>query len=143
MHALARIGATVALLFALQALAGCAAIKVEEKENYLSRAGFVLYLANTPERIAMLKRLPPNRFVRREHDTVVHFVYADPLVCGCLYIGDQKAYDQYKQARMEQRRADEQLNQLMTAGAYNDPAWSWVAWGALNTGFVPGTGDGW
>ena len=27
---------------------------------------------------------PANRFVQRQHVDTVHYVYADPLVCGCL-----------------------------------------------------------
>jgi hypothetical protein len=142
MHALVRIGATVALLLAVQGLTGCATMRIEQKEDNLAAAGFVIRPANTPERIAMLKRLPPNHFVRREHNNVVHFVYADPLVCGCLYVGDQKAYDQYKRDRMQQQLADEQA---MTANAYADPAWNWGGWGPWDARwtFAYGPGVGW
>jgi hypothetical protein len=98
--------------------------------------------ANTPERIAMLKRLPPHRFIRREHGDVVHYVYADPLVCSCLYVGTQQAYDQYKRDRQQERIADEQQ---LAADEYSDAAWNWGAWGPWGPryGFVYGREFGW
>jgi hypothetical protein len=33
----------------------------------------------------MLNRLPPHTFAQRVNGDAVHYVYADPLVCGCLY----------------------------------------------------------
>jgi len=58
--------------------------RVGEHEDLLSAAGFVVRPANTPERQAMLNRLPPHKFVQRVNGDVIHYVYADPLVCGCL-----------------------------------------------------------
>jgi len=131
-----------ALLFPL--LTACKTAAIEQREDNLAAAGFVLKPADTPERIAMLKRLPPNRFVTRANGNTVHYVYADPLVCGCLYVGTQQAYDQYKRDRMEQRIADEQQ---MAADTYSDAAWNWGAWGpgpwAPGIGFYYGPGFGW
>jgi hypothetical protein len=53
----------------------------------------------------MLKLLPANRVVPRIHVGEIRFVYADPDVCHCLYIGSQRAYDLYKQIRLQQHRA--------------------------------------
>lgn len=100
--------------------------RVAEKEDALSAAGFIVKPANTPERVAMLNRLPPHQFVQRVNGDTVHYVYADPLVCRCLYVGTQQAYGQYKQQQLQQHLADEQL---MTAQAYSDAAWNWNAWG--------------
>jgi hypothetical protein len=142
MPSFARIVTLGTLLLATPALSGCAAMAVKQKEDNLAAAGFVVRPANTPDRIAMLKRLPPHHFVRREHGNVVHFVYADPLVCGCLYVGDQKAYDQYKRDRMQQQLVDEQA---MTADTYADAAWNWNGWGPWDArwGFTYGPGIGW
>ena len=69
---------------------------------------------------------------------------ADPLVCGCLYVGTQAAYNQYKLHEQQQRLADEQQ---MTAQDYSDAAWRWDAWGPWGpvgpAGFVYGTEIGW
>lgn len=108
---------------------------VAEKEDNLAAAGFIVRPANTPERVTMLNRLPPHQFVQRINGDVVHYVYADPLVCGCLYVGTQQAYGQYKQNQLQQHLADEQL---MTAQTYTDTTWNWGAWGPW--GGPPGFG---
>lgn len=140
---LVRSGAIIALLAALQALGGCQSQIIQNKEDGLAAAGFILRPANTPERVAMLKRLPANRFVRREHGDVVHYVYADPIVCSCLYVGNQQAYSQYLRDRQQQQIADQQQ---LAAQEYDDAAWNWGAWGPWGPGyggFVYGGGFGW
>jgi hypothetical protein len=120
-----RIGIALIGLFAIAACQSQSAL-VTQKEDNLAAAGFVVRPANTPERIAMLNRLPPHQFVQRVNGDAVHYVYADPLVCGCLYVGTQQAYNQYKLHEQQQNLADEQL---MTAQTYSDGAWNWGAWG--------------
>jgi hypothetical protein len=76
---------------------------------------------------------------------VVHYVYADPLVCGCLYVGSQQAYNQYKANLLQQQLADEQQ---LTAETYSDANWNWGAWGPWTPagpgfGFVYGPPYGW
>lgn len=137
---------SVVLIGCLAGLAACQTPeqRVTQHEDNLSAAGFIIRPANTPERQAMLHRLPAHKFVRRVNGDVIHYVYADPLVCGCLYVGTQQAYNQYKANELQQNLADEQL---MTAQSYIDPAWSWNAWGPWGPvgpyGFVYGPGFGW
>jgi hypothetical protein len=119
--------------------------QVEQREYLLSAAGFIVRPANTPERQAMLNRLPPHKFVQRVNGNVVHYVYADPLVCGCLYVGTQQAYNQYKANQLQKQLADEQQ---MTAQTYSDANWNWGAWGPWTPagpgfGFVYGPPYGW
>ena len=115
-------------LLLVGALGACATQQqaIAQHEDKLAAAGFVIKPANTPERQAMLARLPAHRFVVRQNSDTIHYVYADPLVCECLYVGTQQAYDQYKANQLAQHIADEQL---MTAQTYSDAAWSWPAWG--------------
>lgn len=113
--------------------------RVERHEDNLAAAGFIVRPANTPERQAMLRRLPPNRFITRTRGDTVDYVYADPLVCGCLYVGTQQAYARYKRHEQEQNLADEQQ---MTAETYSDAAWNWGAWGPWGPGFGFGYGPG-
>jgi hypothetical protein len=135
------------LLLGLGALAACQTQQqiVTQHEDNLSAAGFVIRPANTPERQDMLHRLPAHQFVQRINGNTVHYVYADPLVCGCLYVGTQQAYNQYKLHQQQQHLADEQQ---MTAQTYADPAWNWGAWGPWGPGagpygFVYGPVIGW
>lgn len=108
--------------------------RVTNREDALAAAGFIVRPANTPERQVMLHRLPPNKFVQRVNGDVVHYVYADPLVCGCLYVGTQQAYSQYRQYQQQQQLADEQQ---ITAQSYSDAAWNWNAWGPWGPGVGP------
>lgn len=129
---------------AITALAACQTQqqRITEHEDKLAAAGFTVKPANTPERQAMLHKLPPNKFVQRVHGDEVHYVYADPVVCNCLYVGSQQAFNQYKRDQQQQRLADQQE---MTAEMYSDPAWNWGAWGPWGTGlgFRYGPGRGW
>jgi hypothetical protein len=141
-NGLVRYWTAIAILVALQGISGCRSQIIQNKEDSLAAAGFILRPANTPERIAMLKRLPPNRFVRREHGDAVHYVYSDPIVCSCLYVGTQQAYSQYLQDRQQKQIADEQQ---LSAQEYSDAAWNWGAWGPWGPGygFAYGGGFGW
>jgi hypothetical protein len=119
---------------------------VAQREDNLAAAGFIVKPANTPERQQMLHRLPPHTFVQRVNGDAVHYVFADPLVCGCLYVGTQQAYNAYKLHEQQKNLADEQA---MTAQSYADPAWNWGAWGpwgpgpGVPYGFVYGPPYGW
>jgi hypothetical protein len=117
-----RAGAALAMGLAV---ASCAA-SVREKEDMLAAAGFRLRPADTPQRVAALTALPPHRFVRRTVDGRVTYLYADPTVCRCLYVGGQEAYGRYRQNVFEQRIANEQA---MTAQMNEDFMWDWGPWG--------------
>ncbi|WP_321853943.1 hypothetical protein [Paraburkholderia tropica] len=121
-------------------LAGCATQqqRVEAREDMLAAAGFEVHPADNLARKAMLQKLPPHRFVVRDVHGSFIYMYSDPLVCGCLYVGTQKAYNTYKQEIFQQHLADEQQ---MTAQIYADPAWSFGGWGGpWGPGFGPGFG---
>jgi hypothetical protein len=127
------------LLASLLGLAACESPqqRVSEKEDHLAAAGFVVQPANTPQRQAMLSRLPPHKFLQRPHGNETSFVYADPLVCDCLYVGSQQAYDRYKLYLEQKQLADERQT---TAELYSDSAWDWGYWGPWYPGFGPGPG---
>lgn len=141
-----KLAAVLSLLLGIGVLAACQTEQqiVSAHEDNLAAAGFIIRPANNPERLAMLNRLPPHQFVQRVNGDVVHYVYADPLVCGCLYVGTQQAYNQYRRDQQQKNLADEQQ---MTAQSYSDAAWNWNAWGpwgpVVPYGFVYGPGVGW
>ena len=127
------------VLFA--ALTACQSSGILQQENDLSAAGFTVRIADTAERQAMLNRLPPNRFVQRVNGNDVHYVYADPVVCGCLYIGTQQDFAQY----VSNQQLDAAHEQQMAVQDYYDAAWNWSAWGPwgpLGPLYGPGVG-GW
>jgi hypothetical protein len=97
---------------ALMALAICAAVsgcsQVQSREDMMAAAGFTIVPANTPQRQAALAKMPPHRFVQQVRNNAVLFVYADPTICGCLYVGNQAAYDRYRANAFVQQVANEQ-----------------------------------
>ncbi len=119
---------SVALAVCLAA-AACATPqqRAVERENLLSAAGFTVQPANTPDRVASLRSLPANKVVQRVRGGSVRYVYADPLVCACLYVGDQAAFGRYRQEVFQRRLADEQA---MTA-QMNQTAWDDGPWGPM------------
>jgi hypothetical protein len=100
---------TLAIGAALMA-AACANSEtvVSEKEDMLETAGFVPKKAKTAARMASLKSLPPHQFVARTINGRPSYLYADPVVCGCVYVGDQRAYDQYRQQMSTRQTATDQ-----------------------------------
>jgi hypothetical protein len=124
------------LLFAL--LAGCQSTQVLQQEDDLSAAGFTVIIADTAERQEMMNRLPANQFVQRVSANAVHYVYADPKVCGCLYIGTQQAFDQF----VANQQLDAEQAQRMAVENFYDAAWNWDAWGPWGP-LGPIYGPGW
>lgn len=88
---------------------------VSEKEDMLASAGFVPKKADTAARMTTLKALPPHQFVTRTGTAGTRYLYADPTVCGCIYVGDQNAYNQYRQRVAAQQTAtDEQIRAILS-----------------------------
>ena len=84
------------------------------KEDMLEQAGFVRRNADTPDRVAALKALPPHQFVTRNSNGSIKFMYADPIACDCIYVGGQRAYDQYRQL-MAGKLRDDQIRAVLSA----------------------------
>jgi len=78
-------------------LAGEPALAQERTDMRLANAGFVMRPANTPEKMARLRHLPPHKLVARTRpDGVRYFLYADPDYCKCVMVGDQRAMRTYQ-----------------------------------------------
>ena len=136
----ARTGLSAACLSLPVLLGACATPqqRVATTEERLSAAGFVSRPADTPQRQAMLQRLPADRFAACHVNGRSVYLYADPLVCGCVYVGSGQAYDTYRQQMVQRHLADQQE---ITAQLYADPSWGFGGWGgAWGPGF--GTGFG-
>ena len=114
-------------LTALLAVSGCASQQqlVGQKEDLLAAAGFQVRIADSPHRLAAMRRLPPNKFVTRVVNGQPVYLYADPLVCSCVYFGTQQNWAAYRQEVLAQQLADEAQ---MTALMYQSD-WDWGPWG--------------
>jgi hypothetical protein len=118
---------TLYALTGLLAVAGCASQQqlVGQKEDLLAAAGFQIRVADNPQRLAAMRRLPPNKFVTRIVNGQPVYLYADPLVCQCVYFGTQQNWAAYRQEVLARQLADEaQMTAMM-----NESAWEWSPWG--------------
>ena len=101
--------------------------RANSQDNLLAAAGFNARPADTPQRIASLHSLPAHKVVQRTRGGSIRYLYADPLVCACLYVGDQAAYGHYRQEVFQRGLANEQE---MTA-QMNQMNWDDGPWGPM------------
>ena len=111
------------------AVAGCTAIQKQQAaqtQQLLAAAGFEMQKADTPERLATLQSVVPQRKVFSVDATDgPRFVYADADYCQCAYAGDQQAYVRYQRMVSKQRLAAEQD---MAAQMGDDATMTWGPW---------------
>jgi len=100
--------------------------RVQNKEDLLVASGFRFTPANTPQRHASLASLPPHKFVLQVRDNKLIYIYADPTICGCLYVGNQAAYGRYRENVFQKHLANEQQ---MTAEMNQNMDWG--PWGSV------------
>ena len=102
--------AVVGLTFALSACSNTDPMnplgyQPESKENLLADSGF--------------KKLPPHRISKTTFKGKPAWIYPDQNVCGCLYVGNQTAYNTFlKKGRAQM--IDSRVNQMYNQDA-NDP----------------------
>jgi hypothetical protein len=128
-----KLGVSLVILATLSA-AACESPqqKIATKEDRLIAAGFKFKPIDSPARQAAIQQLPPNKFAREVRGDRVFYVYSDPTVCGCLYVGDQRAYGAYRANLQAKRLADEQA---MAASEMEMASWDWGPWGGYPMGW--------
>jgi hypothetical protein len=93
-------------------LASCAQIKDSDTrltEEHLLTASFKIMMADTPERQGMLNGLAPETINRIPRPEEVYYIYADPDVCSCLYVGRQQEFDKLQELAVERQISDQQM----------------------------------
>ncbi len=113
----------LAVATVLVIVTGCSTTK--QTENLLSAAGFNTLPANTPERQAHLKTLPPHKVTLVVRDGKTYYVYPDQAQ-QVLYVGQQAQYDEYQKLRLQKQLAEDQVQ----AADMNADA-GWGAWGGF------------
>lgn len=111
-------------------VATACAQSVSSTENALTQAGFQMQAADTPRRQAALRSLQPHRFSMQIRNSKAIWVYADPTICHCLYLGDQFAYDTYL-ARVREKQDMEYAEVVRMTNANNAMPYpfQWDDWG--------------
>ena len=69
---------------------------LDKNSFYLSSAGFRVQVANDEAGRKALHALPPHRFVVHRIGNDVHYLYAEPNHCVCIFIGTQANYQDYR-----------------------------------------------
>ena len=115
-------------VISLLAVVGCASQQqlVGQKEDLLAAAGFQIRTADNPQRLAAMRSLPPHKFVTRIVNGQPVYLYADPLVCRCVYFGSQQNWAAYRQEVLAKQLADEaQMTALMYQSDWDLGPWGW------------------
>jgi hypothetical protein len=77
-------------------------------EPMLSGAGFHVLSAHTPARKAQLHSLTPLEIRFTPNSGKMHYWFADPYRCNCIFSGNQEAYEAYERVREQQGIANEE-----------------------------------
>jgi hypothetical protein len=102
-------------------LASCQAIENEQArdtEQLLAAAGFHMKEATTPEQVANLKAMTQREVVIHDQDGQTRYVYADAAGCKCVYVGNEKNYDEFERLSVKQEIAQENLDASMDWGMW-------------------------
>lgn len=107
------------LLFLTMFCFGCASVNqltaptpVEQAQNVdplLTAAGFKQLPAATPQQVERLKALPAFKLgYYVDENGGANYWLADPDNCRCLFHGDEVAYQQYENLKLEKEMSDQQ-----------------------------------
>jgi hypothetical protein len=122
-----------ALVVMLTPLAGCATAWVQNTEQMLAAAGFRQLPADTLERQNQLLLMPSHELLLQEQGGAQTYVYADPDVCHCLWVGDARNLQALQQLAFQQQLAEEYAR---ATEAWYGPWYYYYPWGAW--GVAPG-----
>jgi hypothetical protein len=103
------------------ALASCQAIENEEAqstEQLLAAAGFHMKQATSPEQLANLQAMTQRKVVVQRQDGQSRYVYADAQDCKCVYVGNERDYDEFQKLSVRQEIAEENLDASMDWGMW-------------------------
>ena len=82
--------------------------KRADMEKLLKASGFKMVVADTPEKLAQLKKLPQRKIVPHEEGDKIFYIYADVENCQCAYAGNEEAYKQYQKLASGKQLAEEE-----------------------------------
>jgi hypothetical protein len=87
---------TLALALAAAVVAFGALSQTPKRDRLLEESGFVMRPADTPRKVERMKRLPPLQFVARTKPGGRYYLFADPKLCVCVFVGSQQAMDNFQ-----------------------------------------------
>jgi len=115
----------LAIICVFTVFVGCA--HTAQTENLLSNAGFRTVIASTLEQKQHLTTLEPYRVTAIRRNGKTYYVYPDPAH-NQVFVGNQFAYDKYRDLRLEKNLAQENL-QNTELSDWSTPGWEvWGPW---------------
>ena len=112
--------------FALLALAvGCTSMQTQNKEKLLIAAGFKVIVPKTAEQRQKLQALPADKVTLVQKDGKTYYVFPD-AANNQAYVGGPKQYQAYRQLRLANKLANENLE---AAEMNQDASMNWGTWG--------------
>lgn len=85
--------------------------------------------ADSPARQAQLQNLTPLKMRFYPRNGKMHYWYADPYYCQCIFSGNEQAYDAYERIRLQQQMANQQeLSAQMNEDAAAQENMNFMAW---------------
>jgi hypothetical protein len=106
------------------ALGGCAALERQQAadtEKLLAVAGFRRFPAASDNRDVI--QLPRDIVVRRKGANGL-YIYADPRVCRCVYVGGPEAYAKYREFAVSEAITADMSIAAPNSASTNGPAWA-------------------
>jgi hypothetical protein len=118
------------LLFA----AGCATQetpmqRAQRIEPMLSAAGFHMKPTTNAAQQATLQGMTPLKVRFYPLNGKMHYWFADPVYCDCLFVGNDDAYQRYEQIRLQQQDVQAQERAAeMNEDAAQEEQMNWMMW---------------
>jgi len=98
----------VMLIFVFLGCIGTGKMSPFQMDEMLVRAGFQLHAADTPKKLDFLRSLPQNELVHKTFNEKVSYFYVDGYSCQCMYVGDEQAYQRFRQS-VKEEQMDEKI----------------------------------
>jgi hypothetical protein len=92
------------------------------KEDRLAAAGFKKRPIKTEAQLADFRTIPAHMIRPTTYKGKPVYVYADPTICGCLYIGGKTAYNTYIRGAMARSMQAEYKSETTDSGYLPTPA---------------------
>jgi hypothetical protein len=111
---------------------GCAETpqqRAQRIEPMLSAAGFHIHPADTPQRQEELTSMTPLKVRYYARNGKLHYWFADPTLCQCIYVGNEQSYQKYEQIRLQQQQAQrEEAAAMMNEDAAQQEQMNFMMW---------------
>jgi hypothetical protein len=118
---LSPIGALALLFLTLS----CTGVQTQNKENLLIAAGFKVIVPKTAAQQQKLKALPADKVTLVQKDGKTYYVFPD-AANNQAYVGNPNQYQTYRQLRLENKLANDNLE---AAEMNQDASMDWGSWG--------------